>query len=46
MGHTKKKKKDLKTIGDFLNDFGGWKMKIILVVLYKNFGYKPLNLVI
>ncbi len=23
-----------RTIGDFLNDFGGWKMKIILVILY------------
>ncbi len=21
-----------RTIGDFLNDFGGWKMKIILVI--------------
>ena len=30
--------KYLKTISDFINDFGGWKMKIILVISYKNFG--------
>ena len=27
-----------KTIGDFINDFGGWKMKRILVILYRNCG--------
>jgi hypothetical protein len=24
-----------RTIGDFLNDFGGWKIIIILVILYR-----------
>jgi hypothetical protein len=24
-----------RAIGDFLNDFGGWKMKIILVIVFR-----------
>jgi hypothetical protein len=34
------------TIGGFLNDFGGWKIKIILVILYRILVKQPLNLVI
>jgi hypothetical protein len=33
-------------MGDFLNDFGGWKMKIILVIFNRILVKKPLNLVI